>query len=31
MKPIEKVEETQDLVAALKAILQQKTKFKNKG
>ena len=31
VKPIEKVEETQDLVAALKASLQQKTKVKTKG
>jgi DNA end-binding protein Ku len=30
-KPIEKVEETQDLVAALKASLQQKTKVKPKA
>ena len=30
-KPIEKVQETQDLVAALKASLQQKTKVKTKG
>ncbi|NAL77851.1 hypothetical protein [Nitrososphaera sp. AFS] len=30
-KPVEKVQETQDLVAALKASLQQKTKVKTKG
>jgi DNA end-binding protein Ku len=30
-KPMEKVQETQDLVAALKASLQQKTKVKAKG
>jgi hypothetical protein len=31
VKPIERVEETHDLVAALNASLQQKTKVKTKG